>query len=335
MQNYKKKFDEIYQKKQSIKIRIFDETPLTKKYVRFNQGGTVCHCMEGSNIAKQKVKDGYKNIECNLSTCQYRQKNEQGKSACNRIAWLKFLMPEISTDRIFLMRITGQTSIDRLDEYFNFQKLQGNSIKNDYTLYLKQEEQTNIFAKSFNNYVLDILNDSEFKKLDNSLTSEIKIQNTSKTASVEDKNVEKEESPITTSNASDTAKDTTLEDTDKEKKANVKSTKKTTTKKDTKAQEEKQATPTIEDLDNSFNIVKTERKKMTTKSGDIKEFLIGSFADIDTGEAVDIVIDPNYADELEECGLGTIVKLDIVESGKIKYAKKVDYIYKILKKEVA
>lgn len=55
------------------------------------------------------------------------------------------------------MRITGQTSINMLDDYFNLQKAQGNSIKSHYTLFLKQEEQPNILGQTFNNYVLDIL----------------------------------------------------------------------------------------------------------------------------------------------------------------------------------
>lgn len=38
------------------------------------------------------------------------------------------------------MRITGQTSIYRLDDYFNLQKAQANSIKGRYTLFLKQEK---------------------------------------------------------------------------------------------------------------------------------------------------------------------------------------------------
>lgn len=332
MQNYKKKFDEIYQKKQSIKIRIFDENPLTKKYVRFNQGGTVCHCMEGSNIAKQKVKDGYKNIECNLSTCQYRQKNEQGKSACNRIAWLKFLMPEISTDRIFLMRITGQTSIDRLDEYFNFQKLQGNSIKNDYTLYLKQEEQTNIFAKSFNNYVLDILNDSEFKKLDNSLTSEIEIQNTSKTASVEDKNVENQEKSSALQNISKTSKITTKEEIKTKKASDTKTTKSTiSVKKDTKSKVTKES-------DNSAKTTQSIQPYalLSTHNGKIfdKDYLIGEFSDMND-KISEIAIHPNYASEIINCDLGTMVNLEVSEIRGKKFATKLDFIEKVLKKEVA
>ena len=76
--------------------------------------------------------------------------------------WLKFLIPSVCRDRIFLMRITGQTSINRLDDYFNLQRAQGNTIKGHYTLFLKQEEQSNNLGKTFNNYVLDILKKEDF-----------------------------------------------------------------------------------------------------------------------------------------------------------------------------
>lgn len=157
MQKFLEKFNEQYKGKQYIEIEFCNDEPLTKKYVRYNQSGEVCSCLEGNNTANQKTKNGWQPVECN-SQCQYRQKNEQGKSACNRIAWLKFFIPSICKDRIWLMRITGQTSINRLDAYINLQKAQGNSLKGRYILFLKQEEQTSQFTcQNFNNYILDII----------------------------------------------------------------------------------------------------------------------------------------------------------------------------------
>ena len=106
MQTYLQKFNEQYKGKQSVEIELFNEEPLTTKFARYNQSGEVCYCMADSNQANQKTKNGWQKIDCDTYNCQYRQRNEQGKCACNRIGWLKFLIPSVCKDRIFLMRIT-------------------------------------------------------------------------------------------------------------------------------------------------------------------------------------------------------------------------------------
>ena len=116
MQGFLNKFNEQYMGKQYIEIEFCNENPLSKRFERNNQGGKVCYCMEGTTTGKQKTKDGWKPIECN-EQCQYRQKDKKGKSACNRIGWLKFFIPSICQNRIWLMRITGQESINRLDAF--------------------------------------------------------------------------------------------------------------------------------------------------------------------------------------------------------------------------
>ena len=57
-------------------------------------------------------------------------------------------MPKICTDRIWLMKITGQTSISRLQDYFKLQQVRGESLKGHYTLFLKQEEVNDYTGKS-------------------------------------------------------------------------------------------------------------------------------------------------------------------------------------------
>lgn len=151
MKSYLEKFNEQYKGKQSIDIVIFNDEPLTMKYARYNQSGEVCSCMVNSNIASLKIKNGWKQIQCDTYNCSYRQKNEQGKCACNRIGWLKFIIPSVCKDRIFLMKITGQKSLNRLDDYFYLQKSQGNPIKGQYTIFLKQESQLNSLGQTFNN----------------------------------------------------------------------------------------------------------------------------------------------------------------------------------------
>lgn len=114
MQLFLQKFKNDYEGKTSIEIAFCEDNPLIKKYVRYNQGGKACHCLEGSQTANQKVNNKWQPIECS-EQCQYRQKDDKGKSACNRIGWLRFLIPSISKDKIWLMKITGQKSINRLD----------------------------------------------------------------------------------------------------------------------------------------------------------------------------------------------------------------------------
>lgn len=328
MQDYLKKFDEQYKGKQNIEIEIFSEEPLSIKYVRYNQGGKACSCMENSDTATQKVKNGWQKINCDKYNCQHRQKNEQGKCACNRIAWLKFFIPKLSKDRIFLMRITGQTSIDRLKDYFNLQKMQGNSIKGIYTLYLKQEEQSNFQGKTFNNYNLDILKNEHF-------ISENIPQPTNEKPKENDNNVNSE--VIT----NDTNKKDTNNTEDTEKKSNVKNTTKkqtTNAKKETekKPKENKQPkdTTNVEDTNNYYSLLKTFKQKLTDKSGNNKEYLVGEFVD-SKDKIVNIVIRPEDAEELEKCDLGTFVKLDITERAGKKFAMKLEYISKTQKKLVA
>lgn len=100
MQPYLEKFNKLYKGNKSIDIELFTEDPLSIKYARYNQSGEVCYCMEDSDMANQKTKNGWKQIQC-TEACQYRQKNEAGKCACNRIAWFKFFIPSISKDQIY------------------------------------------------------------------------------------------------------------------------------------------------------------------------------------------------------------------------------------------
>lgn len=57
MQTYLNKFDKLFKGKQSIDIEFFNEEPLSKKYVRYNQSGEVCRSPEGSNKASQRIKN--------------------------------------------------------------------------------------------------------------------------------------------------------------------------------------------------------------------------------------------------------------------------------------
>lgn len=247
MQSYLDKFNEQYKGKQSIDVYFFDEEPFSMKYARYNQGGEVCSCNVDCNIANQKTKDGWQQIECNES-CQYRQRVNKGRPACNRIGWLKFLIPSVCKDRIFLMRITSQETLDTFDNYFWFQKSQGISAKGYYTIHLKQKEQTNFEGKTFNNYVLDIVKKDNFIQ-----TNQIPqtIENNEKLSTENVNNVENcvvqmgdmlvlGEQPTTTEKKTDdnTDKNVSTKATTKTTKAKTTSNKETKGKKN-KAEEQK------------------------------------------------------------------------------------------------
>lgn len=344
MQAYLEKFNEQYKGKQSIEIEFFNDEPLTTKYARYNQSGEVCYCMTDSNEASQKTKNGWRKVNCDIYNCSYRQKNEQGKSACNRIGWLKFLIPSICKDRIFLMRITGQTSINRLNDYFNLQRAQGHSIKGRYTLFLKQEEQSNILGKTFNNYVLDI-----FKKEDFNSTNIIpeSIEKPKELSTSNDQNVNNKEVDFNTTltNSKPIEKVATFQEkieTPKEEKA-TKTTKKTTikaTKSKSKKNEDKSKYPDSrekqeqtpvedEELRNCYALLSTFYEKIADK-----DYLIGEFTDM-KDQVSNIAIRPEDAIELEKCDLGTFVKLEVSEIKGRKFAIKLEFIEKRLKKVAA
>lgn len=339
MQKFLQKFKELYEGKKYIEIEFVNDNPLTKKFVRYNQGGEMCYCLEGNSTGSQKTKSGWKPIECNTEKCQYRQRNEAGKMACNRIGWLKFFIPLISTDRIWLMKITSQKSIDRLDSYIKIQKAQGNSLNNRYILFLKQEEQENKFTgQKFNNYVLDILKKEDFL-LEQTIpqTSEISVkQSTANAENVNNNVVNQEPETIENNNTSNV---TTIENINSKEV----STKKSTTKKQTKSKskneentpkETKSKETKTEDTDdeskNCYALLRTFTKKLIDKTGKTKEYLIGEFADMQDNIS-NIVIRPEDSKEIAECDLGTFVKLDVSEIGGRKFAIKLEFIEKRLK----
>lgn len=340
MQKFLQKFKELYEGKKYIEIEFVNDNPLTKKFVRYNQGGEMCYCLEGNSTGSQKTKNGWKPIECNTEKCQYRQRNEAGKMACNRIGWLKFFIPSISTDRIWLMKITSQKSIDRLDSYIKIQKSQGNSLNNRYILFLKQEEQENKFTgQKFNNYVLDILKKEDFL-LEQTIpqTSEISVKQSTANAENVNNNVVNQELKVINNN---TTSNVTKEETTKAEEVNSKQsiTAKKQTKSKTKKEENKsketesretKTDNTEDELKNCYALLSTFTEKLTNKQGESKEYLIGEFTDMQDNIS-NIVIRPEDSKEIAECDLGTLVKLDVSEIGGRKFAMKLEFIEKRLK----
>ncbi len=334
MQLFLQKFKEQCEGKDNIEIAFCEENPLIKKFERYNQSGKVCHCLEGNKIAKQKIGTKYQDIECS-EQCKYRQKNEQGKAACNRVGWLRFLIPSISKDKIWLMKITGQKSINRLDAFFN---LQGTLLQNNYILFLSKEDQTSkITGETYKNYILNIMLKSDFISKNTISPQNVKVQSNENDKNVNTQ-VEKEkisnvQQPITNnadSNKEQKEKTTTKKTTTKSKKE----TESKTSAKQQSSDSKKTAPEEKENVENGYCLLKTFKQMLTDKDGNCKEYLVGQFMDIHD-KSSDIIIRPEDAEELEECGLGTLVKLDIVERGNKKFAMKLEFIEKRSKEKAA
>lgn len=324
MQKFLQKFDEQFKGKKYIEVEFFNDMPLSKKYVRANQSGNVCYCLEGSHSGKQKVKNVWQPIECN-EQCQYRQKDSNGKSSCNRVGWLKFFIPSISKDRIWLMKITSQTSINRIDDYINLQKAQQNSLNGRYILFLRQEQQTSKFTgQTYNNYVLDIVKKEDFI-FSNQIPETTKNQKNLSTESDKNvnNNVEKEQLAA--------QKATVTQNTEKPKSQENKAKKKDSTSTKSKKTEEK-PTEKITNIepknndDKTYILLKTFKETITYK-GQPREYLMGEFSNMED-KIFNIAINPDFANELTQCELGTVVELETKEINGRLFALDFKYIQK-------
>lgn len=261
MQKYLDAFDRLYKGKTYVDIEVFNDKPMSIKYARFNQSGEVCHCMVDSNKGSTKTKEGWKEINCDTYNCKYRQRNEYGKMSCNRIAWLKFLIPSICNNRIFLMRITGQTSIDRLESFFSFRKYRGEPVKGKYRLFLKDVVQEDFLGKSHTNKILDII------ELENSNSLNINLEESTNTK------IKPTESIKNVDNSAKKLEESTT------KKATKRTTKKTKTEKTSDLSNESKA-KLSDDFSNFYIYASSKKQKIKLADGTEKEYLIGEFYDV-------------------------------------------------------
>ena len=344
MQAYLNKFDELIKGAKNIDITFVDNNPLTIKRERYTTVGKACYCKDNETIGMQKQQNQWKEVECN-SNCPYSQRDENGKSACNRIAWLKFFIPSITTNRIWLMKITGQESIDNLDAYFTIQKMQGKSLNNIYTIFLTQKEQKTSKGQTFNNYILDIIEKENFVS-DTSIPKQNQMKenlSTKRNQNVNNQVVKKtqltQDTNKTTVANTHKVNNTQLTETEKIIMPSVDTTMKTTsikttTKRKSKKNEEQLKEQTVkktkekntENFNNYYILLKTYNETIENK-GQTKEYLIGEFSDMND-KISKIIIRPENAEEIMACDLGTIVKLDIQEVGNRKFAIKLEFIEK-------
>lgn len=323
-----KKFNEIYENKSSIDIEIFDENPLTTKYTRYNQSGIACSCPTASNKAYQKTKNGWQEIECS-GDCIHRQRNEQGKCNCNRIGWFKFFMPKICTDRIWLMKITGQTSINRLQDYFILQQMQGKSIKGHYNLFLKQEEVSDFTGKTYNHYILDIV-----KKSDNTFFNVSSINELNSELSTEkDKAVDNNTQNVDISENQNKENKTKTNTTKKTSIETTNKCEKTTSKKTDVANkniEEKTKVQQEDTTDNCYVLMRTYKQDIIQKNGEKKSYVMGEFYDMEDKQ-INVAIKPEDAEELQKCDMGTVTKMELQAIGNVHFALKLEYVQKLTK----
>lgn len=322
MQFLIERFNEKYKKQNKITIRFFSEDPLTVRRIRYNQGGAACYCMKNSTEGRQKVSKLWEKIEC-TENCKHRiPPNENSKPACNLEGTLKFLLPDISTDRIWLMKITGKQSRENLENYINLQKSLGNSLKGDYVLFLKQEEQTNKQRITFKNQILDIMKKEDFISNTPSLSNQINkstnvIPTTNNELKKDDEKAKKQTEKNTTKKVSKKSKkDTTVNDNEIKAITNVTND-----------------TNNENDLSNSFLLVDISKTTLN-KDGKPKEYCISKFIDIN-GDIHDVFIPPQFEEELMECNTGTNVILDLQTKGDKTFTNSIKYIQKIKKQAVA
>lgn len=322
MKGYLEKFNSYIRGSNSIDIQFLDDNPLSIRMERNNQKGCVCYCLENSNLAKQKEKNLWKQIECN-SSCEHLVKDQNGKSACNRVAWLKFFIPSIATDRLWLMKITGQQSINNLQSYLEIQKQQGNSLKEIFALYLTEKEQTNMFGKTFNNYVLDISKKENFIQ---SQYSKSKEEQYNINSNDNEKNLNSDNKQF-----KDKTKSKSKKNSAKISENSVSSTKEQQTA--IKENIENSSKVETKETTNIYTLLGTCQKEISLKSGGTKEYTFAQFVD-NKDVILEVALKQSDAEEIQKCELGTVVKIkskDIQEIEENKFALKIEFMTKFLK----
>ena len=333
------RFDEKYPKQTFLNVTFFNEDPLTIRRIRYNQGGAV----SGTTKGKQKVSNKWQDIECS-SNCKYCIKQEgANKPACNYEGTLKFMLPEISEDRIWIMKVTGQQSISNLEEYIGFQKYLGNSLKGTYTIFLNQIEQTNAEGKKFNNFVIDIVKTEDFNSNNNSIS-----QNDTKNSIISTKNTNNVENTIPSQSQTQTQTET--EKNTKKGTKTSKQTKKSTKTNDTNAVSSMETEKVDSNLEQpqitnepNQNAPQTYKEhcflydteyKNFKKAGKDTEYLIAKVTD-ENDKTTDVVVKPEFREKMEKCDIGTELILELQKFGENIISKNIDFVRPILKKVAA
>ena len=336
------RFNEKYPQRQLIHIRFFDEKPYSVRRIRYNQSGAVCYCPYGESKAKQKVSGIWKPIECN-EDCKHRIIEEgKNKPACLFEGNLRFLLPDISEDRIWRMQIKGYQSIFAILEYLDFQRYLGKSLIGDYYLFLKKKKQTSKKdGKSYENYILDIIRKEDF--ISNNNSSNVTEQSTNKVQNVD--NSIQNPLKIEDETNLNTSKDITEKVIEEKPKAKTTKTKKSTNKEtvskptettvveDTKTNKNDTENINPEDKFKNYYLLLDMQPKTLMNAGKPTDYLVANFVD-QYDNIKEVIIAPQFINEISECDTGTNVILDLAVAGDKTFTKDIKFVKKI-KKNVA
>lgn len=331
------RFYEKHQKQNFLNIQFFDETPLTIKKIRYNQSGAVCYCMTGTSKGKQKISNKWQDIECN-SNCKYCIKQEgSSKPACNYEGTLKFLLPDISTDRIWIMKITGQQSISNLEEYINFQKYLGNPLIGTYTIFLNQIEQTNSEGKKFNNIVLDIVKAEDFNS-NNVSFSQINTKNSSLSTdnvqTVDNSNQNQDKTQFENNATKETSKTNKNSKNNTQKATQADNTNAVTNSETTTENLQSEQSKITDGTYKEHCFLYDKEYKTFKKNGNETKYLIAKVTDIND-KLTNVVISPEFRTEIEDCDIGTELIIEFKNFKGNIISKNIEILRKIPKKIVA
>ena len=324
------RFNEKYPQSQMLHIKFFTEDPLSIRNARYNQSGLVCYCNYDQNKGKQKVEGKWTPVECSAQ-CQYRIAEEGKRPACSYEGNLKFLLPDISQDRIWTMKITGYTSIFRLKEYIEFQKYLGHPIIGDYYLFLKKETQTNKDGKTFENFILDIIRKEEFDS--NNSTKKQEQVSTNVSNNVDNPIQTPKQSENISAKANKATNNT--DKADKKTTPNVKSSaieNKNTQKPNTTPVTNSQNN--AEDPFKNYYVLVESYEKELQKDGRPTKYQFATFVD-QYNKTIDAVIAPQFIEEFSQCDTGTTVILDLKTAGKLIIANDIKFVQKCPKNVAA
>lgn len=133
------KFKTKYQESKVLNVYFFDEEPLTLKRVRYNSSGAACYCKINETKGLEKVNNKWQEKEC-LESCEHRTSKGNSKPQCVVEGTLKFMLPDVSKDRIWFLKTKSYYSILNISSYITLQKKLGHSIVGNFKLFLKNKE---------------------------------------------------------------------------------------------------------------------------------------------------------------------------------------------------
>lgn len=314
MKHLSHKFNKLYDKKQEVTIYLFSEQAYSLKKVKRNQSGVSCYCLSDSEKAKERVNKQWTEKEC-LETCEFRQAKGNQKPMCQDELTLKFLIPNVSKDRVWIFQTRSYHTINNIRSYINLQRQLGNKIQGYYKLFLFQKD-TEKDGHKFRNYVADIIRQEEpileepqtvktdisvitedtATELEKKAFNDALEENSKKVTTIE---------PLKENPVNNTTSEVTEKEPSKPKKVTTRKPKKieaiTETKLESSDEGNFEITATEENLAKYYVLLETKTIELM-KEGQKTEYIQGKFINKDDKE-LEIVLHPNFANEIAQCEL--------------------------------